>query len=87
MFVLKKTYNELKEEFDYKCRLFNKLADEYNSLVDKYNSDRRAFLRLSNNQFGEDDIKKMLLLCHPDKHGGKQIAIEVTQKLLAMRGK
>jgi hypothetical protein len=32
-------------------------------------------------------IKKILQLCHPDKHQGKQIAVEVTQMLLKMKGK
>jgi hypothetical protein len=38
-------------------------------------------------QLTQEDIKRMLMLCHPDKHDGKQAAVEMTQKLLAMRRK
>ena len=33
----------------------------------------------------EDDITKLLQLCHPDKHGGKKSAQDMTAKLLGMR--
>ncbi|MEP6636689.1 MAG: hypothetical protein ABJB97_08170 [Acidobacteriota bacterium] len=30
-------------------------------------------------------IKRLLMLCHPDKHAGSRLATDVTQKLLALR--
>ncbi|EFQ42676.1 hypothetical protein PA39016_004010084 [Pseudomonas aeruginosa 39016] len=30
-------------------------------------------------------VKRLILLCHPDKHGGSQTATEVTQWLLTQR--
>lgn len=33
-----------------------------------------------------EDIKRLISLCHPDKHGGKPMAVEMTQKLLSLRG-
>jgi phage-related protein len=36
-------------------------------------------------QFTQEEIKRLLLLCHPDKHDGKQMAVELTQKLIKMR--
>lgn len=30
-------------------------------------------------------VKRLILLCHPDKHGGSQTATEVTQGLLTQR--
>lgn len=33
----------------------------------------------------KEDIAKLLTLCHPDKHDGKPIATEMTQKLLSLR--
>lgn len=36
-------------------------------------------------QLTKDDIKRLLSLVHPDKHNGKQSAVEMTQKLLSMR--
>jgi hypothetical protein len=36
-------------------------------------------------QFNAEDIKRLLQLCHPDKHDGKAIATEMTQKLLKLK--
>lgn len=36
-------------------------------------------------QFTEDEIKTLITLCHPDKHGGKDSAHRMTQKLLQLR--
>jgi hypothetical protein len=36
-------------------------------------------------QFSQDEIKRLLMLCHPDKHDGKAMAVEMTQKLLRLR--
>jgi hypothetical protein len=41
--------------------------------------------RIKVSGFTEEEIKKLLMLCHPDKHNGKQMAVEMTQKLLALR--
>jgi hypothetical protein len=35
--------------------------------------------------FGQEDMRRLLMLCHPDKHGGKQMAHDITAKLLKMR--
>lgn len=36
-------------------------------------------------QLSTDDIKRLLMLCHPDKHDGKPMATEMTAKLLQLR--
>lgn len=36
-------------------------------------------------QFTPAEIKTLIQLCHPDKHGGKQSAVHITSKLLKMR--
>lgn len=33
----------------------------------------------------KDDIRRLLMLVHPDKHDGKSMAVEMTQKLLKIR--
>lgn len=38
-------------------------------------------------QFDDKEIKTLISLCHPDKHGGKESAVSITQKLLKMRRK
>ncbi len=34
-----------------------------------------------------DMFRKLLMLCHPDKHGNSELAQEVTRWLIAERGK
>lgn len=75
-----------KEMLDMKVR-YQVLLSEYNGLVGKINSrGGESFLYGDySNQFSEDEIKTLITLCHPDKHQQKQSAVEMTQKLLAMR--
>lgn len=66
---------------------YNNLVDEWNGLVQKINErGGQAFLNgQQNNQFSEAELRTLLSLCHPDKHGGKESATCITQKLIAMR--
>ena len=69
-------------------RKYDKLLDEWNALIEKINAKGgEAFLNKSDVslQFSDEDLKRLLMLCHPDKHDGKQMAIDMTQKLIAMR--
>lgn len=60
---------------------YNLLVREYNKLLNKRNNQQQN----QNIAFSDDDIRKLLSLCHPDKHGGKNIATEMTSKLLDLR--
>lgn len=68
---------------------YNSLLNRWNNLVDRVNdAGGEQFLRngvQTNAQFSQEDIKRLLQLCHPDKHDGKQSAVEMTQKLLKMK--
>lgn len=35
--------------------------------------------------FTKDEIRKLISLCHPDKHNNSELATMMTQKLLALR--
>jgi regulator of replication initiation timing len=37
--------------------------------------------------FTADEVKTLIVLCHPDKHGGSKVANEITAKLIKMRKK
>jgi hypothetical protein len=86
MFVRESKYRALQAahtllEFQYAT-----LLAQWNELVTEINEKGgRTFLNGYPKQFTNDDIRKLLLLCHPDKHCGKQIAQDMTAKLLAMR--
>jgi hypothetical protein len=36
-------------------------------------------------QFSAEEISKLIMLCHPDKHNGKAMANELTSKLIKLR--
>ena len=66
------------------------LQDQWNKLVLRVNAKggesflSKAVIRPVP-QFTEDELAKLVLLCHPDKHDGKPMATEMTQKLLAIK--
>ncbi len=75
---------------------YNELVHKYNatlqrlrSLIHERDSWRNIAMsggkQLLNAQFSTDEIKTLLQLCHPDKHGGRESATRITQKLLSMR--
>ena len=66
------------------------LATKWNYFVDLINSKGgQDFLDNAvlnpKPQFSQEEIRKLISLCHPDKHDGRQIAIEMTQKLLQLK--
>ncbi|HEY0955778.1 MAG TPA: hypothetical protein VGE36_13520 [Roseateles sp.] len=95
MFVTRSTYNAALAEARTALevaqvwkRRHNELLKEWNALVTKLNAKGgEAFLtgQASAPELGADDIKRLLQLCHPDRHDGKPMAVEMTRKLLALK--
>lgn len=50
---------------------------------------RDAISKLNQQQqatnISEDLLKRLIMLCHPDKHGGSVVAEDVTKQLLSIR--
>ena len=64
----------------------NDLMVEWNTLIGRINAKGgESFLNSDPVQLTQDEIKKLLQLCHPDKHDGKQLAVDMTQRLLELR--
>lgn len=71
------------------------LQERWNDLVQQINDKGgRDFLlhgKIDRNapktihQFNDDELRSLLQLVHPDKHGGKQSAVVMTQKINALR--
>ena len=83
MFVLASKYKRLQ-------RMAEDLADRWSNIVDLINSKGgQNFLDNAvlnpKPQFSQEEIRKLISLCHPDKHDGRQIAVEMTQKLLQLK--
>lgn len=86
MFVRESTYNELKEAFDDAVLKYEILIDKWNNLVERINrKGGEKFLNSEPAQFTPGEIKTLIKLCHPDKHGGSEDAKDITVKLLKMR--
>jgi urease accessory protein UreF len=85
---------ELYEQLaDQRGAKLNQLIRKWNHLVDRVNA--AGGERILNgtapaaNTLGltSMDIKRLLQLCHPDRHRNSDLAVEITQKLLALRDK
>ena len=65
------------------------LLRDYNFLVDTINNAtaKKTFNVETNLEFTPEELKKLITLCHPDKHDGSKIAEEMTAKLLEMRSR
>lgn len=67
---------------------YRRLLRDWNNLVDRVNAigGERALSGSANAlNMGEDDIKRLLQLCHPDRHRNSDLSVEMTQKLLQLR--
>lgn len=87
MLVSAAKYRKLELElYSVKHRL-NLITAKWNDLVEVINrKGGQAFLdQMPKPQFTESELKTLLQLCHPDKHGGKDSAVRITQKLLELR--
>lgn len=80
----------------WKIKFFD-LQKEWNKLIDKINTKGgQSFLdngvlpdvfgnARSKKQFTDDELRSILQLVHPDKHGGKESAVRITKLINEMR--
>jgi hypothetical protein len=64
------------------------LQEEWNALVTRINArGGESFLRGQSSppQFSKEELRQLISLCHPDKHGGSERASYLTAKLNALR--
>lgn len=90
MFVLESTYQRLMARYralnqanDELLARWNRVADQINAKGGQQFLDHGSLAQ--NNPFSQEDIRRLISLCHPDKHDGKKIAVEMTQKLLSLK--
>ena len=86
MFVSKSTYNMLRGQYVALQSLYALLLKEHNELIEQVNDNGGQYFLDHGIALSEKDIKKMLRLVHPDKHNGSEIATQVTQMLLKLKG-
>jgi len=79
MFVLQSTLDIVKAELIGYKLAFNQLMKEHNNLVDRINEKGgEEFLQGNSTQFTKDEIKTLIILCHPDKHNNSIVAKDIT---------
>lgn len=96
MFMLKSTHDRIVSSIRYEADSYlhewKKTADLFHDACALNERLKRDFVEsqrpktVTVTQFSQDEIQKLLMLCHPDKHGGKEMAMKMTQKLLSLRG-
>ena len=89
MFVRESTHRRLQQRYKELDRANDVLLDKWNALVRQINAKGGAlFLEEGSvtptKVFTQTEVRKLLQLCHPDKHDGKPMAVEMTQKLLTL---
>ena len=73
-------HEHLKLQYSALLRNYNLLVDAIKEMTSKKSTE-------TNLHFTQEELKKLITLCHPDKHGGSKIAEEMTAKLLEMRSR
>lgn len=82
--VLKSKFEKLVSEYNALYRE----RDEWRDLYYEMYRDRDRYAAMAaqrQEQFTDEDLRRLLQLCHPDKHCGKQMAQDMTAKIQAMR--
>lgn len=90
MFVGRAKYDRAVQQGAAALAKYLNLVREWNDLVDLI-EDLGGLKRIREavnsppQQFTDDDIRRLLQLCHPDKHSNSSLAQDMTRKLLAAR--
>lgn len=85
-----KAFDNMLGSVMYKTK-YEQLLYEYNKLVKRINEKggeqflQHATIQPAGIQLSKEDLKSLIQLCHPDKHGGKESAVEMTKKLNIIR--
>lgn len=99
MFVRKSKYDDLELKYSMLEYEYKKVRFELSSTIVKLSTlireinrkggqqflDEGIIPKSKNQNFTLEDVKKLLQLCHPDKHDNKPISTEMTSKLLSIR--
>lgn len=88
MIIRKKTFDSLIADRDHVKILYSSLLKMYNELVEQINrKGGTQFMNGTSAQFSQTEIKALIRLCHPDRHNGRQLAVDITAKLTSMVNK
>lgn len=78
---------DLVERYNYLYHNHCSLIRSGERLRQEHEALKERCTRMQATKFTDAELKKLIRLCHPDKHGDSQSATEMTQRLLEMRNK
>lgn len=79
--------DELQSKYSNLAERWNELTAEINYLGGREFLENATIGGGTVTQFTEDELRSLLQLVHPDKHGGKESAHRLTQKINQLRNK
>lgn len=84
--ALKQAFDGLDEKYIYLSKEHQALIWDWNNLIGIIN-ENGGMSRLTYREatFTLKEIQRLIILCHPDRHEGKDIAVIMTQRLLEAR--
>lgn len=88
MFVLKSKYEVMGLRARVAELKYQLLLEEWNTLIRRINRHGGESIfskKTGAPQFDQEELQKLIQLCHPDKHDGKKMASDMTVKLLALK--
>lgn len=99
MFVRQSTHDKLVSQYHALRHAYQKLHASKNALMKEWNALVKQINAKGGDEFLEhgvlrprlpaqftaQELKELVQLCHPDKHGGKESAQRLTAKLNALR--
>ena len=85
--LMKKLFYRVAAERDLAVRQHNELVQRINQLGGQEFLDGEVPHpnAKSSNQFTDAELKSLLQLVHPDKNGGSEVSIRLTQKINSLR--
>lgn len=87
----RKKYNILLSRYARLAADYEQLQKQWNDLVRRVNAKggeeflEKGALHQASGDLSPEEIRMLINLCHPDKHGGKDAAKRMTTKLLELR--
>ena len=88
MFVSKSKYKQLEQDLENWISRYKYIRENWHESIKAYDEMKELrddLLNKQKNVFTKEEIQTLISLCHPDKHGGKGSANNITAKLLKIR--
>ena len=80
--TLLETARDLLYERDLK---YSQAQEYYRLIISRQDQELRKLKSGHGGQFTQDELRSLLQLVHPDKHGGKDVAVRMAQKINSLR--